>query len=130
MASTHNIEYKIRPAFNAKFRPAEATPVLEKVITDTMMLASSYEDTKQLAKAIADKSKSELRALKKDERYKFIVQVTLGENNGQGFRVGARNYFDEDTDDVCYVSKTTEKYFVLVIAYAVYMYWGDLILVI
>ena len=108
MASTHNIEYKIRPPFKTKFRKAEAQPLIEKVITDTLMMAGTYDNTQAMAKAIADKSKSELQSLKKDERYKFIVQVTLGENNGQGFRCGARNYWDEDTDDVCYVSKTSE----------------------
>jgi len=42
--------------------------------------------------------------LKKDERYKFVVQVTVGEINGQGVRVASRCYWDEDTDDVAFVS--------------------------
>ena len=74
------------------------------------------------AKLIADKVKDELKGLKKDERYKYIVQVTLGENNGQGVRCGSRNYWDDDTDDVCYVSQVADKYFALVCAYAIYMY--------
>lgn len=51
-----------------------------------------------------------------------MVQVTLGQNNGQGMRCGSRHYWDEDTDDVCHVSLVTDKKFILVIAYAVYMY--------
>ena len=57
-----------------------------------------------------------------------MVQVTLGQNNGQGMRCGSRHYWDEDTDDVCHVSLVTDKKFILVIAYAVYMYWSRTLL--
>jgi hypothetical protein len=83
-------------------------------------LADSNDDA--LARTIADKTKDMLKGLKKDQRYKFLVQVTVGLNNGQGFRCGARNFWDEDTDDVCHVSVISDKKFVLVQAYAIYMY--------
>ena len=75
-----------------------------------------------LARVIAEQSKDALKALKKDDNYKYLVQVTLGQNNGQGMRCGSRHYWDEDTDDVCHVSLVTDKKFILVIAYAIYMY--------
>ena len=61
-------------------------------------------------------------SLKKDERYKYIVQVTVGENNGQGMKVQSRSVWDEDTDDVAYVSFKNDAIFVIVIAFAVYLY--------
>jgi tctex1 domain-containing protein 2 len=99
---SNNTEYKIRPPFKAKFRNAEARPLIEKVVADCLLQVDA--DTSVTAKLMADKVKDTLKGLKKDERYKYIVQVTLGENNGQGMRCGSRNYWDEDTDDVCYVS--------------------------
>jgi len=37
-------------------------------------------------------------------------------------RVASRCYWDEDTDDVTYVSHQTDKIFVLICAFAVYLY--------
>ena len=45
------------------------------------MLALEIE-TEEMAKTIADRVKDDLKGLKKDPRYKYIVQVTMGENNG------------------------------------------------
>jgi len=50
------------------------------------------------------------------------VQTTVGENNGQGMKVQSRCAWDEDTDDVAYVSFKNEAIFVVVIAFAVYLY--------
>lgn len=75
-----------------------------------------------VAHEIAQQVKDCLKSLKKDPQYKFLVQVSIGSNNGQGIRCGSRHYWDEDTDDVCHVSLVTDKKFVLVIAYAVYNY--------
>jgi len=59
---------------------------------------------------------------RKDSRYKFVVQTTVGENNGQGMKVQSRCVWDEDTDDVAYVSFKNDSIFVVVIAFAVYLY--------
>ena len=75
-------------------------------------MVSSEEPS--LAREIADRTKDLLKSLKKDQRYKFLVQVTVGQNNGQGFRCGSRNFWDSDTDDVCHVSVISDKKFVLV----------------
>ena len=75
-----------------------------------------------MGKAVSQKVKEGLVNLRKDERYKYIVQVTVGENNGQGMKVQSRCVWDEDTDDAAYVSYMTESLFVVVVAFAVYMY--------
>lgn len=75
-----NTEYKIRPTFKQKFRSAEAKPLIEKVIQDTLALGDKV--TGPVPKLIADSVTQELQGLKKDQRYKFIVQCTVGENNG------------------------------------------------
>ena len=67
-------------------------------------------------------AKEALIGLKKDERYKYIVQTTVGENNGQGMKVQSRCVWDEDTDDVAYASFRNDSIFVVVICFAVYMY--------
>ena len=51
-----------------------------------------------------------------------MVQTTIGENNGQGMKVQSRCGWDEDTDDVAYASFRNDSIFVVVIAFAVYLY--------
>ena len=60
--------------------------------------------------------------LGKDKRYKYMVQCIMGQNNNQGLRVGSRQFWDEDTDDVAYFSYVNENLFCLVTVFAVYMY--------
>jgi len=69
---SNNTEYKIRPSFKAKFRNAEARPLLEKVVNDCLLQVDST-DTSVTTKLIADRVKDELKGLKKDDHYKYIV---------------------------------------------------------
>ena len=118
-----NKTYQIRPSFKDKFRPAEAKEKIEKILA-TMLKNVQYtqSDLPQLTREIADKTKSDLKALGKDKRYKYLVQVIIGQNSGQGVRVGSRCFWDEDTDDCTYVTYMNESVFCLVVAFAVYLY--------
>jgi len=58
----------------------------------------------------------------KDKRYKFMVQVIVGQNKGQGVRMGSRQFWDSDIDDLSFVTVKKENFFVMVCAFAVYMY--------
>jgi hypothetical protein len=80
------------------------------------------ESLNQWTKEIADDTKAALKNLGKDKRYKFLVQVIIGENKGQGVRVGSRCFWDSDTDDCTWVSFMNESLFCLVAAFAVYLY--------
>lgn len=110
LAVTENSTYNIRPPFKDKFRAAEAKAVIERILPDIVLKHSSPQaadgaDPKHiLSQALSQAVTQALQDLKKDERYKFVVQVTVGENNGQGMRVASRCYWDEDTDDVAFVS--------------------------
>ena len=54
----------------------------------------------------------------KDKRYKYLVQVIIGENKGQGVRVGSRCFWDEDTDDCAWYSYMDDNLFCMVAAFA------------
>jgi Tctex-1 family len=111
-AQADSANYSIRPPFKDKFRAAEAKAVIERIIPDivlkhsTLQLSQSeaVDRREQLSKELSQQVNQALKDLKKDERYKFVVQVTVGQTNGQGFRVASRCYWDEDTDDVAFVS--------------------------
>ena len=130
-AAQDNSNYNIRPPFKDKFRAAEAKTVIEQLVPDIVLKHSgqplvvdgvAVDPKHELSKELSQAVNQALRELKKDERYKFVVQVSVGENNGQGVRVSSRCYWDEDTDDVAFVSFVNDKFFVLVCAFAVYLY--------
>ena len=54
-----------------------------------------YTDT---AKQLSDNIKAKLKALGY-ERYKYIVQVLIGERRDQGVRMGTRCFWDSATDN-------------------------------
>ena len=115
--------YQIRPQFKDKFRPAEAKERIEKIVHEQLKgKQKNAAELNTLTKEIADQCKKELKDLGKDKRYKFLVQCILGANIGQGVRVGSRQFWDEDTDDVTWVSYVNEHHFCLVAAFAVYLY--------
>ena len=75
-----------------------------------------------LTAQLTSKVKQQLLGLKKDPRYKFIVHVSAGDNKGQGMLVGARCHWDDDSDENVSVGYKNESIFVLVQAFAVYLY--------
>ena len=115
--------YQIRPLFKDKFRPAEAKQVMLEVVEGVLKDKQDYQEKEVLlwTRDIADQCKQGLKALGKD-RYKFLVQAMVGPNLGQGVRVGSRQFWDEDTDDMACVTYCNETLFCLVTAFAVYNY--------
>ncbi len=118
-----NKTYQIRPTFKDKFRPAQAKEKIDGILKEKLKNAQyNPAEVAQWTRDIADTTKSELKKLNKDARYKFLVQVIIGHNSGQGVRVGSRCFWDEDTDDCTYVTYMNEHIFCLVVAFAVYLY--------
>ena len=76
----------------------------------------------QLVKDLAEESKKCVRALGKDSRYKYLIQVIVGQNKGQGVRMGSRQFWDKDTDNLATVTVIKKEIFITVCAFAVYLY--------
>lgn len=78
-------------------------------------------DLNPLSKDIADSIKAKFKENGK-ERYKYIVQVVLGSQKGQGVQAGCRNFWDADTDGVAFEQYIDDNLFCLVTVWAVYVY--------
>ena len=57
------------------------------------------ELTAQWTREIADEIKNKLKTEVDLPRYKFVVQVVVGEQRGEGVRMGCRCFWDADTDN-------------------------------
>ena len=129
--------YQVRPAFKDTFRPQvkhlmitiqKAKELIVKKIEDYVTQHPNLQpqDYPSMAKTLADGVKNDLRKMGKDTRYKYLVQCIVGVQCGQGVRMGTRQFWDENTDNVANVTIVKEvngqSFFATVVAYAMYIY--------
>lgn len=65
--------------------------------------------------------KNRLKDIGRD-RYKYIVQVTLGVQKGQGVQAGCKNYWDIDTDTMAFEQYVDDNIFCLATVWGIYVY--------
>ena len=53
-------------------------------------------------------------------RYKFMVQVMIGEQRGQGIRTGTRAFWDNDTDNYASESFSNDSLFAVAVVFGAY----------
>lgn len=54
--------------------------------------------------------------------FRFVVQVSIGEQKGQGVRVVNRCFWDFETDNLATVTYKNDAIYCLVTAFGVYVY--------
>ena len=54
--------------------------------------------------------------------FRYVVQVSIGEQKGQGVRVVNRCFWDSETDNVTSVTFKNDAIFCLVTAFGAYVY--------
>mmetsp|Transcript_38558 Transcript_38558/g.88409 ORF Transcript_38558/g.88409 Transcript_38558/m.88409 type:complete len:116 (+) Transcript_38558:25-372(+) len=92
--------YNIRPSLREKFRPNAVKPLITAVLNDRLADKTyNPELTAQWTREIADEIKNKLKLELDLPRYKYVVQVLIGEQRGEGVRMGCRCFWDADTDN-------------------------------
>mmetsp|Transcript_37533 Transcript_37533/g.112132 ORF Transcript_37533/g.112132 Transcript_37533/m.112132 type:complete len:151 (+) Transcript_37533:106-558(+) len=82
----------------------------------------SADGAAQWSKEISDEIKSRLKAEFDLPRYKFVVQVLIGEQRGEGIRFAGRCLWDHNTDAFAEDSYRNDSLFCVASAYGVYLY--------
>jgi hypothetical protein len=91
-------EHALRPAYKNSFHPALAKQIIKGVLTERLSNKTyNAELTSQWTRDIADDIKGKLKELNL-ERYKYVVNVAIGEQRGEGIRIGCRCFWDSDVD--------------------------------
>ena len=87
---------------------------------------SNPADYPVLCRDLAEKSKNALRALEKDKRYKYMCQVLVGQDQGQGVQMGTRQFWDSELDHVVKIAQRKRigenDFFIVVVAFCTYQY--------
>ena len=138
--------FQIRPPFSKKFKPG-AVKVRIRVnheqfillcLRDSVICLSKeiihaslndqlggkvYDASKvsQWSKAIADNVKSQVKTLGYD-RYKIVVEVVIGEQRGEGVRMGSRCLWDSDTDNYASDVYMNDSLFCCTAVFGLYYY--------
>ena len=114
--------YQIRPQLHEKFKPLSAKEVIHNVLFDQLS-AKTYDaqEAIQWTKDIADIIRDKVKELK-FKRYKYLVNVVLGEQHGAGVKMGTRCIWDAEADTYAYDSFVNDTIFCVATVYAVYFY--------
>ena len=115
-------EYQTKPKQKEKFKPGKSKELIKEILQSRLKaVVYQPEAIQTLTKDIAESVKWKLKELNLP-RYKYIVQVTIGEQRGQGIRAGCKCFWDFDTDYVASESYINDSLFCLVTVFAVYLY--------
>ena len=115
-------KHVIRPQYKHSFNVRDVSAIMRSVLNNQLEGKVYEKDkttewTKELAKTI----RNELKELKLP-RYKFLVQVVIGENAGEGVRMGCRCLWDASTDKVAKETFFNDSLFCVAVAFGVYLY--------
>lgn len=120
-AETENT-YVIRPNFQHKFRPVMVKEMIHFVLAEN--LAGKHydpEQTTEWTKNICDTIKNKLQEMGYD-RYKFIVQVVIAEQRGQGTKMVCRCFWDADSDNYAQDLYMNESLVAVAAAFGIFHY--------
>ena len=114
--------HPLRPSYNAMFKPRVVEGLMADVLEQTLA-HRQYDpnETSAWSKEIASAIKSRLKSLSL-ARYKFLVQVVIGEMKGAGAHSGCRCLWDQQTDGMAQAKMQNESLFCIAVAFAVYLY--------
>ena len=111
------------PSFREKFRPSSVKAVISSVLAERLTdKIYNPESTGLWTREIADEIKSKLKTELDLPRYKFVVQVVIGEQRGEGVRMGCRCFWDPDTDAYAEDTYRNDSLFCVAAAFGVYLY--------
>ncbi|KAG9305218.1 hypothetical protein G9A89_010726 [Geosiphon pyriformis] len=114
--------FALRPSFLNKFNSRRAHEIIEQILSDRLKDATYDKDQAPgWAHEIADEIRKKLIEMELS-RYKYIVNVTIMENKGEGIRMECSCYWDPDTDNLAREVFTNESLTCVAVAFGVYLY--------
>ncbi|NP_001410688.1 dynein light chain Tctex-type protein 2B [Danio rerio] len=114
--------YLIRPNYKDKFKAGVAKECIGEILREQLYgVQYDPEEVPTLSRSLADSIKHKLKDMAFD-RYKFIVQVVIGEQRGEGVKMAARCFWDADTDNYAQEIYMNDSLFCVAAAFAVYYY--------
>ncbi|XP_045116304.1 dynein light chain Tctex-type protein 2B-like [Portunus trituberculatus] len=125
MAATQtekNGTYQIRPDLKDKFRPSQVKEVIDSILEEKLTsFVYEKEAVDEMAMVISNALRNRIIEMN-FPRYKYVVNVVIGELRGAGVKVAARCLWDADTDNYSSSMFVGETFFCTATVFAAYYY--------
>eukprot|EP01138_Halocafeteria_seosinensis_P003243 gb/GECG01003317.1/.p1 GENE.gb/GECG01003317.1/~~gb/GECG01003317.1/.p1 ORF type:complete len:143 (+),score=14.40 gb/GECG01003317.1/:1-429(+) len=108
----------LRPSHHDRFPVGRAKAIMREILQEKL---EGETFSSEHAKPIADEIRSQIRDLE-IPRYKIMVQVLMGEQRGEGMRMGTRSLWDPMTDSYASETYTNDHLFCIATVFSVYLY--------
>ncbi|XP_075262391.1 dynein light chain Tctex-type protein 2B-like [Convolutriloba macropyga] len=114
--------FVIRPNFKHKFRPVAVREVISTVLSQNLTDKTyNSEEVPDLTRNLAEKIKEAVKDLGYD-RYRLMVQVAIGEQKGEGVKMGCRCFWDADTDNYAQDTFMNDSLFCVAAVFGLFYY--------
>jgi hypothetical protein len=114
--------FSLRPNHKKKFRAPIVKDLIKKVLQEKLDGQDYQADNvTNYTKEIADVIRDRLKELGWD-RYKYIVSVVVGEQRGEGLKMGCRCFWDSDTDNYAEEMYISKQLFCVATVFGMYHY--------
>ncbi|XP_071442341.1 dynein light chain Tctex-type protein 2B-like [Hetaerina americana] len=115
-------QFKMRPHIRDRFRPSTVKDIIHTVLREELV-GKIYADSdpSMLSSNIAQLVKRKVMELG-FPRYKYVVQVILGEQIGAGVRTGTRCLWDADCDNYASDVYIGDSIFCMAVVFAFFVY--------
>ena len=109
------------PDPDSRFQPNTVHKLANDVLFKNLS-GVGYEDkeAKRLSLALSDEIKAKIRTTSISNRYKIIVQVTIGEKKRQAVRCTSRCLWDKSTDNYTTVNYQNESLWAVATIFGLY----------
>ncbi|KAJ1941269.1 Tctex1 domain-containing protein 2 [Linderina macrospora] len=112
-----------QPDYMYKFRASAAKPLIAEVLrTELSDKKYEAEDMAELTKTIGEQINLRLSKESGMERYKFISNVNIFQNSGQGARMGSSAVWDREADCVVQETYVSESLKCVAVVFVVLVY--------
>lgn len=110
-----------RPLLSQRASATRMKEIIREILNEKLGGREYHGDhVQQQTKTIADEVKQKLKSMELP-RYKYMVQVVIGEQRGEGVRMGCRTFWEPTTDTYANETFINDSLFCVVVAYAVYL---------
>ncbi|XP_063725562.1 dynein light chain Tctex-type protein 2B-like [Symsagittifera roscoffensis] len=114
--------FVIRPNFKHKFRPVAVREVINSVLSKNLTDKTyNAEEVADLTKTLSESIKEAVKELGYD-RYRLLVQVVIGEQKGEGVKMGCRCFWDADTDNYAQDTFMNDSLFCVAAVFGLFYY--------
>ncbi|XP_039930242.1 dynein light chain Tctex-type protein 2B isoform X2 [Hirundo rustica] len=114
--------YSLRPSLQQRFKSSTVKECIHAILKEKLANVQYIpEEMPELTKSLSETITNRLKEEGFD-RYKMVVQVVIGEQRGEGVSMGARCFWDADTDSCAHDVFVNDSLFCVVAAFGCFYY--------